>query len=369
MGCKKINYGGMGMKKTKKSVLIVISSLLALMVFVAGCSKNTANDATKSPDSPPSDSKVESTEDVGEPIVMKLGHTLSQVNHYNLTAQEFARIVKEKTKGKIDVQLFPSSQLGGEVRMIQALQTGAQELVLTSQAPVANLINKWSVFDLPYLFDSIDQGNHVLQGPVGQKYLDMLEEQNLVGLTWISVSERNIISTKKAVKNVEDMKNLKVRVLQSPGYVDVYKALGANPTPMPYGELYLSMQQGVVDGADIGADYMVQDKFPEVTDNFSLTRVHYMPVAMLISKVTWDKLTPELQQAVKEAAQEAAKYDLDVYKQQYNTGIEEMKKLGVNVIEIDTKPWIEATEAVRKNLIGKITDGESLYKEIQEAKK
>lgn len=176
-------------------------------------------------------------------IVMKLGHTLAPDNHYELSARAFAKIVKEKTNGQIDIQIFPQSQLGGEVQMTQALRTGTQDLMISAQAAMVNTIKPWEIFDMPYLFSSIDDANRVLQGPVGQKFLDMMPSLNLVGLTWISALERNVFTGKKTISSLADMKDLKVRVIQSPGYIAGYKALGANPTPLPYNQLFLAVSQ------------------------------------------------------------------------------------------------------------------------------
>ena len=175
----------------------------------------------------------------GDKIVMKLGHTLAPDNHYQLTALEFAKAVKQKTNGKIEIQIFPQSQLGGEVQMTQALRTGTQDLMLSSQAAVVNTIKEWEIFDIPYLFDSVDDANRVLQGPVGKKFLDMMQPANMVGLTWISVGERNLFTAKKPVGSLADLKDFKVRVMQSPGYIAGYKALGANPTPLAYNQAFI----------------------------------------------------------------------------------------------------------------------------------
>lgn len=139
-------------------------------------------------------------------IVMKLGHVLSADGHYQLTALEFAKSVAAKTSGKIEVQVFPQSQLGGEVQMTQALRTGTQEMMISGQAAMVNTIKPWEVFDIPYLFDSIDDANRVMQGPVGKKFMEMMKPYNLVGLAWISVGERNLFTGKKTISSLNDVK-------------------------------------------------------------------------------------------------------------------------------------------------------------------
>lgn len=301
-------------------------------------------------------------------IVIKLGHTLAPDNHYQITSLEFAKLVKEKTNGTVEVQVFPQSQLGGEVQMTQALRTGTQDMELSAQPPIVNTIKQWEIFDVPYLFDSVDQANAVLQGPIGRKFLDMMSSHNMMGLAWISVGERDLFTAKKNIDTVNDLKDMKVRVIQSPGYIAGYKSLGANPTPLAYNQLFLAVSQGVVDGADTSPEQFIQDKFADVAKNFYLTHVNYMPVVLAISKFTWAKLSPEQQKAVQEAATEAAQFDLKEYHRQYDDSIAEMKRRGVTVKDIDTKEWVAKTDAVRKEMVSKIPDGEENYKAIMAAK-
>jgi TRAP-type transport system periplasmic protein len=302
-------------------------------------------------------------------IVMKLGHTLAPNNHYQLTALEFAKDVAAKTNGKVEIQVFPQSQLGGEVQMTQALRTGTQDMMISAQAPIVNTIKQWEIFDIPYLFSSVDDANQVLQGPVGRKFLDMMKPYNMVGLTWISVGERNIFTGKKTIESLKDVQDLKVRVMQSPGYIAGYKALGANPTPLAYNQVFLALSQGLVDGADTSPEQFMQDKFSDVSKHYYITHVNYLPVVLAIGKASWDKLTPDMQKAMQEAAKDAAQFDLKEYRKEYDDSIAQMKAQGVQVIDVDTKPWASATEAVRKELIAKVPDGAALFEEINAARK
>jgi tripartite ATP-independent transporter DctP family solute receptor len=302
-------------------------------------------------------------------IVMKLGHTLAPDNHYQLTALLFAKEVAQRTNGKVDVQVFPQSQLGGEIQMTQALRTGTQEMMISAQAPIDNTIKQWQIFDVPYLFNSVDQANAVLQGPVGRKYLDMMKPVNMIGLAWISVGERNLFTAKKPVTSLADMKDLKIRVMQSPGYIAGYKALGANPTPLPYNQLFLALSQGLVDGADTSPEQFVQDKFSDVAKHFYVTHVNYLPVVLAISKTAWDRLTPDQQKAVQTSANIAAQWDIKEYRREYDAALEQMKKNGTQVTIVDTASWFAATQSAREELLTKIPDGHALYNEINAAEK
>jgi tripartite ATP-independent transporter DctP family solute receptor len=302
-------------------------------------------------------------------IVMKLGHTLAANNHYQLAALAFAKSVSQKTNGKIEVQVFPQSQLGGEVQMTQALRTGTQDMMISGQAAMVNTIKQWEIFDVPYLFGSVDDANQVLQGPVGKKFIDMMLPYNMVGLAWISVGERNLFTARKTINSLSDMKDLKVRVMQSPGYIAGYKALGANPTPLAYNQVFLALSQGLVDAADTSPEQFIQDKFADVAKHYYVTRVNYLPVVIAISKSTWTRLTPDLQKAVQEAAQVAAQFDLKEYRKEYDDALAQMKKQGVQVVEVDTKPWAAATAATRAEMLAKIPNGQAMFQEITAARR
>ena len=302
-------------------------------------------------------------------LVMKLGHVLTLESPYHATAVAFAQALKQKTGGRIEVQIFAQAQLGGEIQMTQALRTGTQDLMIGSSAAVENTIKQWQIFDIPFLFKGLDDANSVMQGRVGRKFLDMMPAVNIVGLAWLSVIERDLFTTRKTVGSIDDLKNLKVRVMQSPGYIAGYKALGANPTPMAYSQLFLALSQGLVDGADTSPEQMIQDKFSDIAKHFYLTRVNYLPTLIAISKGSWSKLSPEQQKAVQEAASEAARLHLKEYPRQYAQGLAQLKTKGIEVKELDTKPWIAATERLRGELIAGVPDGSALYSEIVAAQK
>lgn len=303
-----------------------------------------------------------------KPIVMKIGHTLSLQSHYEKTAEYFADLVNKGTDGKVQVKTYPQSQLGGEVQMTEALRTGTQDMEITAQAPVVDTDKSFEVLSLPYLFDNIDQGNKVLQGPVGKEFLDQLSKYNMKGLAWMSVLERDVFA-RKPITDLNSMKGMKIRVMQDPGYVNAYKALGANPTPMAYNELYMALQQGTVDGGDTSPDQMIQDKFFEVAKNFAITKVNYLPVAIVISDTTWNKLTPDEQKVVQDAANQAAQFDLKTYKQSYDDSIKELQQKGVKVTQVDTAAWKQAVQPFVQQEVKQIPDGPKLYQDILNAEK
>lgn len=303
-----------------------------------------------------------------ETLELNVGHTLAPDSHYQVATTRMAELAAKKSNGQIKINVFPQSQLGGEVKMIQAARTGGLDMFITAQAPLVNTVKAYSLFDMPYLFDSVDQANKVLSGPVGKEFLDMLPKYNLVGLGFLSVMERNVFSS-KPINSGADMAGMKLRVMQSPGYVKAYESFGAQPTPMAYGDVYMSLQQGVVDGADTSPDQFVMDKFVEVSKFYNLTKVHYLPALLIVSKSKWDKLTPQQQAIVKSSADEALADSRAYYKKSYADSIERMKKAGVTVVEPNLAPMKQTSSKVDADLLANIPDGKKLYDKVQAAKK
>jgi tripartite ATP-independent transporter DctP family solute receptor len=291
-------------------------------------------------------------------VELKLGHVLTADSHYQAAATAFAEAVKAKTNGKVTIKSFPQGQLGGEVQEVQALRLGTQDALVTSQAAVVNTIKEWQIFDVPYLFDSVGQANKALQSDTGRKLLDLVDRQGMVGLAWFSVLERDVVSAKKPVTKLSDLEGFKIRVIQSPGFVKAYKALGANPVPLPYSQLYLALQQGVVDGAESSPELMIQDKFAEVSKQFVLSHVNHMPVALLMSKSVFAKLDAETQAAIRAAAAEATAVHVASYRKQYDQALAELKTRGIEVsTPTDLKAWQAATDVAAKEIVADTPDG------------
>jgi len=300
------------------------------------------------------------------PLEIAIGHTLTPDSHYQAAALKFKEVIEAGSKGEIKVSVYPQSQLGGEVKMIQSARTGAVGAVITASPPLENTIPEFSILSLPYLFDSVDQANAVLQGPLGAKMLKMLDARGLVGLSFFSVFERSVFGS-RPVRKVEDLKGMKIRVLQGPGFIKTYEALGAQPTPMAYSEVFVALQNGVVDGAEASPEQVIQDKFVEVTKYFNLTTTHNMPSLVLMSKVVFDKLSKEQQDLVRKAAAEAAKASLETYKRTYQEGLEGLEKAKVEIVRPDLTAFKEAARKTWPELLKAVPNGDALLKEVQGA--
>lgn len=302
------------------------------------------------------------------PVSLNIGHTLAPDSHYHVASKRMAEIAAKKSNGEITINVFPQAQLGGEVKMIQAARTGGLDLFITAQAPLTNTVKAYSLFDMPYLFDSVGQANQVLGGAVGREFLDMLPKYSLVGLGFLSVMERNVFSS-KPIKSGADLAGMKIRVMQSPGYVKAYEAFGAQPTPMAYPDVYMALQQGVVDGADTSPDQFMMDKFVEVSKYYNITRVHYLPALLIASKTTWDKLTPDQRKTLQDSANEALAESRAYYMKSYDDSIANMRKAGVQVVESNVSNLKQTSAKLDESLLASVPDGKAMYDKVQTAKK
>ena len=299
---------------------------------------------------------------------MDVGHTLTTDSPFHVGTQKFADILKEKSNGKITITVFPHSQLGGEITMIQGAVAGATDLFVTGQPALNNVVKEFLVFDTPFLFDNVQQANEILAGPVGDKFMDVLPKYGLVGLGWFSAIERNVFGD-RAINAAGDLKGMKIRVIQSPGYVESYKTLGAQATPMAYSELYLALQQKVIDGGETTPDQFVSDKFIEVSKYFNMTHINIHPALLVMSKTRWDSLSPDEQKMVKAAADEAMAYARDYYKKVYDAGMKTMAEKGVTVVyPSDLHSLVQATRPVVQKLVGQAPNGQALYDAVIAAK-
>jgi TRAP-type transport system periplasmic protein len=301
-------------------------------------------------------------------IKVRIGHTLAPTSEYQKWCERFSEALVKNTAGKYELQIYNTSQLGGEIQMIQAVRAGTQDMLITSQPALEATVKALELFSTPFLFDSIEQGNRVMAGKAGQTFSEIIaKESGLISLGWGSVQERNVFTTSKPVRKLADLQGMKLRIIQSPGYVEAYRALGANPTPMPYGQLYLALKEKVVDGADTSPDQFFMDKFAELCKFYHLTHVHYLPAGMYAGKTFWDGLDAATKDAFVAAGKIATPYNHQVYAADYKAGIAKMASAGIEVIKPDLADWKRATKDVYKKFED-VPNGKQLYDMIVAAR-
>lgn len=342
----------------KKRLLFMMISILALAVFLVGCGDDVNSNSSTGTES-------DGDEEQGT-INLKLGHVVSTDSHYQVFATKLKELVNEKSSGSMDIEIFPQGQLGGEVAMFQATQSGTLDILVLGQSAITGTIKELSIFDLPYLFDDLDQANEILGGEIGDKYLEIMSDYDVVGLGYLSAQERNIFSN-KPINNLSDMEGLKLRASETTSYVSTLEALGAQPTSMAFDEVYMALQQGVVDGASSAPDNYVDDKFVEVTDYYNFTKAFYLPTPVIASGQTWDSLTQEQRDIITESVNEVIPEVIDFYKKGIEESINEAEEAGTQMIEPELGDFREASESVYDELLKDIPNGQELLEEIQEA--
>lgn len=271
---------------------------------------------------------------------MTLAHVLSDQSPYQVILEEFKTLIEDRSDGRISVDVQCCGQAGNETRAIQSFRTGILTGGMVGGSSLETVVPAYRVLSLPYLFDSKEQAYEVLQGEIGSELLSQLEAFDMVGLGFGSIYERSIAST-VPITSVEDMEGLKIRVLPTPGFVEAYNALGTQPTPMAYGEVFMAMQNRVVDALEISPDAFVADRFHEVTSDFTLTNTHQSTTIFVLSRAFWEGLSPDLQEMVQEAAAEAIAAGIAVHDDLADAGLVTAREAGVAIHEPDLEPFME----------------------------
>ena len=282
-----------------------------------------------------------------------------------LSLERFAELVEKKSDGKIKVRSFPGGTLGGDAAVISSLQGGTVEMTLVATSLLGSQIKDYAMLDLPYLFSDFREVDAVLDGPIGKKLNDKLPDRGLIGLTYWDHGFRNMTNSRRPIAKLEDFQGLKIRVLQLPLYVDMFKALGANAVPMSYTELYPAMESKAVDGQENTFSSIETAKFYEVQKYVSTTRHVYQPLILLFSKKIWDQLTPDEQKVLLEAAAESQPYARKISREADAKSLEALKAKGMIVTDFPPQSVAQMRERL-KPVVEKFSKdaGEATVKEM-----
>jgi len=261
-----------------------------------------------------------------------------------LGMEKFAEIVAAKSGGKIKVNVFPGGQLGSDQANVSALQGGTLEMASMNSGIFASQVKDFAVFDLPFMFANGKEADAVVDGPFGKKLHAKLEEKGLVGLGYYELGFRNITNSKRAITKVEDIAGLKLRVIPNPINVDWVKALDANPTPLPFPELYAALEQKAVDGQENPVATIFGAKLYEVQKFMTLTNHQYNPQSVVISKKFWDTLSADEKKTVGDAVTESSKYQRTQARNSVAATLENLKKAGMTVSELPAAEQVKLVE-------------------------
>ena len=280
-------------------------------------------------------------------------------------AVKFADIVKQKSGGKLTVKVFGGGALGKDVSVVSAMQGGTIEMCVMNSSLLAGVVKEMGVLDFPFVFANEKEAYAVVDGPFGKKLHDLLLPKGLVGLSYWELGFRHFHNSKRPITKLEDLQGLKIRVIETPIYVDFMNAMGANATPLPYPELYSALEQKAIDGGTQPVINTVNVKLYEVQKYFSMTGHMYNPQSVIFSKKIWDGYSADEKKIVQDAANEARDYQREISRERNAKGVEELKAKGMLVNQLPPAELAKMKEKA-KPVVEKYTKivGEPLVKEM-----
>lgn len=305
------------MRKNKTMSLLLVLVLTISLLFT-GCLGSTniqeeKGEDTQSTDDQSGTTKNEETAYNGEVTKLQLSHQLAATHSINVTAEKFAELVKAKSAGAMEIEVFPSASLGTERENLEALQTGTLDMAIIAVEFYPSYVEEAGVFVLPYMYDSYEHQTAALKGEAGKKLSQMiLEKTDVKVLSYYSLAFRQVFTTKNPVNAVEDIKGLKIRVPESPTYVNTFNLLGAAPTPVAWGETYTALETNVVGGLENTPESIYSASMHEVVKYMNITDHISAPTTFSISNEIFEELTEDQQKIVLEASQEACDFGLDL---------------------------------------------------------
>ncbi|CAI9400343.1 Solute-binding protein [Pleomorphomonas sp. T1.2MG-36] len=260
------------------------------------------------------------------------------------------KLVEERTGGRIKIQEFNNGVLGSEKDTIEQTQFGVIDFNRVSTAQFNNVVPETSVLGLPFVFKSVDHMHHVVDGPIGDEILKAFEAKGLIALAYYDSGARSIY-TKKPIASLDDLKGLKLRVQQSDMWVATAEAMGTNPTPMPFGEVYSGLQTGVIDGAENNWPSYESSRHFEVAKHYTLTEHSLQPEVLVMAKSSYDKLSAEDQAIIRQAAKDSVPKMRELWAAREKASEAKVREAGSIIAKIDKGPFIEAMKPVYDKFI------------------
>ena len=280
--------------------------------------------------------------------------------------EKFKEIVEKNSGGKLKVNIFPGGTLGSDQANVSAIQGGSLEMASMNSGIFASQVKEFGVFDFPFMFATTKEADAVVDGTFGKKMHAKLEEKGLIGLAYYELGFRHITNGKRAINKVSDIEGLKLRVIPNPINVDWVKALGANPTPLPFPELYAALEQGAVDGQENPIPTINSAKLYEVQKHMVLTGHQYNPQSVIISKKFWDTLSAAEKKVVADAATESAKFQRETARNLEASLLANLKKNGMQVTQLPESEMSILRDKMRPVTAKHgVTVGQDVVKELQ----
>lgn len=350
-----------------KKFIAVIVMVMMMSTVLAGCLSSSKAPASSAPASsaPAASAPASSAPAAAGKKILKVSNGINDKHPAYIAQLTFKKIVEEKTKGKYEVQLYHSSQLGDDIKATESLRAGTLDMVVTSTSPLTGMVKELAIFDLPFLFPSEKVADAILDGPIGKQISDLMPAKGLVNIAWYENGYRNLTNSAREVKTPADLKGLKIRTMENPIHLAAWKALGANPAPMPFSEVFTALQQKTIDGQENPVPTIFANKFYEVNKYTTLSGHVYTPFMFLFSKKIFDTLPKEDQDIIVAAAKETAILQRQLNRKASVDNVAEMRKLGATVTELTAEQkkafqqatasvWDQFAEKIDKDLVAKM---------------
>jgi len=265
--------------------------------------------------------------------VVRFGHYATPDDTPGQAAERFKQLVEEGTGGEVKIQIHPAYELGNDPTMLRGTRIGTQDMTVVGNPYFTSFAPELNVLDLPFLFRSHEHAYQVFDGPIGRQLLDGLEAYGLKGLALWEIGFRNITNSVRPIEQPADLDGLKIRTTPNPAHVRAFELLGANPTPMPFPEVYPALQTGTVDGQENPVVLIWKVRLYEVQDHLSLTRHAYTASPLVMNLDAFKQLAEEHQQVILDAALEAARYERQLNRELEDEAMQVIKDAGVAVVE------------------------------------
>ena len=306
-----------------------------------------------------------SCEKVDDTKMLYLAHGLPQTHPVHKGILEFKKALEKKSGGTLKVKIFPDAQLGSEREVLELLQIGSVAATKVSAATLSNFVPEYHILGIPYLFRDKKHQFEVLEGPIGKSILEKGSKFWLRGLCYYDAGSRSFYTSTKAIRTPEDLKGLKIRVMNNQMAINMVNSMGGSATPLAYGELYTAIQQGVVDGAENNPPSFVSSNHYEISKYYTLDQHSSVPDVLLIGTKYWDKLSDEEKKWVQEAADESAQAEKVFWNDSVEESMKIAKEAGVEIIIPDKSLFAEKSKSVVEEFVKEHPEMASIVEQIK----
>ncbi len=328
--------------------------LTIVMVFtLCACGGKTAEAPIATAETAGSAAKKAVDETAPDTIVAKYAVTFPNTGTQAEGAEKLAELIEKHSEGRIDVEVYYSSQLGGNTEAMEGLRQGTIEITELALTAISAYSDIWSTFSLPYLWDSGKEAVETIGSNSVMEVLEAdVEANGMMIIGWMNLGSRSILNTKRPIYTPDDMKGLTIRVIEDPILVDSIIAMGGSPVAMPWSDCYSGLEQGTIDGLENSTPVITGSAIQEVAKYFSLTEQFIMPDPVLISAAWFNSLSPENQEAVLAAGKEYTKvWNEEIWPASEEAALQVIIDAGVEVNEVDKTAFYDATESVRADFV------------------